>query len=252
MKKATVVKLTAVLLLISVLSQICTFIAFAEDTKKSDSKYFRDILEEADKSVGWFLSENPFEYEYDSDDFIKIDFEYATEEGRTAKRSETYYKVTGGFNSFDEFYNYMRRHLPDNLVYNLFYSGHDTGTAVFIEHSGALYFNEGRASTHLYNINKDTESYELKEQNDRSAVLRYYPAEDREKHYDYVFHLKDDGEYEITNYIPTSSMYYGNEDLFISRYRKDNPQTSDTPVIAVCALALSALAAAVVLRKKRG
>ena len=32
----------------------------------------------------------------------------------------------------------------------------------------------------------------------------------------------------------------------------DNPQTSDAPLIAVCAPALSALAAAVVLRKKRG
>ena len=35
------------------------------------------------------------------------------------------------------------------------------------------------------------------------------------------------------------------------RFAKNNPQTSDAPVIAVCALALSALAAAVVLRKKR-
>ena len=32
----------------------------------------------------------------------------------------------------------------------------------------------------------------------------------------------------------------------------DNPETSDAPLIAVCALALSALAAAVILRKKRG
>jgi len=61
--------------------------------------------------------------------------------------------------------------------------------------------------------------------------------------YDYILEKQEDGSWIFTQY------HYSNH---VVLRLEENPQTSDASVIAVGALALSALAAAVVLRKKRG
>ncbi|MBO4423443.1 MAG: hypothetical protein J5879_08380 [Clostridia bacterium] len=250
MNKSICIKLTVIFLIAAVISQLSAICAFASEACENDGEYFRDILEEADKTVGWFLSSNPFEYEFDTDDSVTLDYEFDTVEGKKAPRKAVYYRVINGFESFEEFYGHVHKYLPDELVNNLFYAYLDTGTVVFTEHNGALYFNEARASTRVYNINKDTESYDLIERDDKSAVLRYYPTQDQSSYYDYNFRLKSDGEYEITNFIPTSSMYYGNSERFVSLYYNENPRTSDTSVVAIAALACIALAGVVVASKR--
>ncbi|MBR6922460.1 MAG: hypothetical protein IKH51_09715 [Clostridia bacterium] len=84
--------------------------------------------------------------------------------------------------------------------------------------------------------------YEIISKTDKKIVLRVYPDKKNypDKYYDYKFEKNDNGDFVLTNYI-------------CYRYilNMENPQTSDAPVIAVCALAISAVAAAVILKKKR-
>ena len=85
--------------------------------------------------------------------------------------------------------------------------------------------------------------YEVISRTNKTIVLRVYPDKTRysDKYYDYKLEKNDNGAFVFTNYISYREI------LSI-----ENPQTADAPLIAVCAPALSALAAAVVLRKKHG
>ena len=110
----------------------------------------------------------------------------------------------------------------------------------------------------VYIIKSD---FKKSDENRASLFLKYRPnspphieLEDTYEYevFEYEFELEreDDGHFRFTRFTPIDdnafrSVYPEYEYLY-------NPQTSDAPLIAVCAPALSALAAAVVLRKKRG
>ena len=115
----------------------------------------------------------------------------------------------------------------------------------FTEHNGYLYEKRGNVS--LTTVEKDDiKSFSVEFTSDDTA----YISVEIDRH-------TEDGHPVRTTKHYTARRDSDNNWIFdpyqLYLYGDDvNPQTSDAPLIAVCALALSALAAAVVLRKKRG
>ena len=113
----------------------------------------------------------------------------------------------------------------------------------FIEHDGILYYDLYFVPFFVGDYPK--KEFSIKENTGQRVVYSMKISRyDNSAEYDYILEKQANGSWIFTKY------HYSN-DVIIS-LENNNPQTSDAPLIAVCALALSALAAAVVLRKKRG
>ncbi len=115
----------------------------------------------------------------------------------------------------------------------------------FTEHNGYLYEKRGNVSLTTVNKN-DIKSVIVEFTSDDTAVISVeidrYTADSNHvsKIKEYKVRRNSDNNWIFDPY----ELYLSGDDV--------NPQTADAPLIAVCAPALSALAAAVVLRKKRG
>ena len=135
--------------------------------------------------------------------------------------------------------------IAERLI-NARYDERGAGYTHFVEYDGALYF---KAWAYANNYGTRPElKFERISDGDEKTVFRasYIDVNGESRTYDYAIGTEN-GRRVFTSFELPQYLYY--KDVLNGEIA--SPMTADAPVITVCALALSALAAAVVLRKKR-
>ncbi len=117
----------------------------------------------------------------------------------------------------------------------------------FVEYNGRLYYKNWAYAS---NYNTRPEINLKAEQTTKTKLIysaSFKDIHESDKSYDYKFELVD-GRWVFTKFELPKYLYH--KDVIKEDFA--SPMTADVPVIAVCALAVSAIAAAVIFKKKRG
>ena len=160
------------------------------------------------------------------------------------------FALVENYKNIDELKNDLKTVFSDEIVDRLLNARYKMSDGYsyphFVEYNGALYFKNWAYAS---NLNTRPEmKLEMIESKEKKTVLQ---AEFKDAHgdnqtYEYVYELMGD-KWVFTKFELPKYLYY--KDIVNDDFA--SPLTSDTPVIAVCALAISAAAAVVVLKKKR-
>ena len=202
-----------------------------------DTEELYSILNEATSIAGWFNGSSSVIVEYDENDVI------IGESGRE------YAKITGEINTMQKLKEKLETYFSSEIVDYYFETNPESKR--FIDVNGYLYYLKDFNST-AQRINRPLSSSDSKLEilsSDTNYIKFRLTVEGdmgTKNSYDYVLAIKNNS-YVFTNYVLPSDIGHKN----VPGVGIVNPQTSDTPIITVCALAISAAAAAIFLKKRK-
>jgi hypothetical protein len=214
--------------ILSVFMMIICIVLFGVSTKALSENEIKELFDKAEEIAGTYYRDK--NYEFGSDDTEQYTF--------FVRGKDRYYFNTKM--SPEQMQDLLESLFSDTVIKEIIsYRGEETR---FIERDGTVYYDiydfplfVGDYPHKEFSIKENTENrvvYSMK-------ISRYGNSTE----YDYVLEKQADGSWIFTKY------HYSN-DVIISLER-NNPKTSDAPVIAVCALAVSAAAAVVFIKKRR-
>ena len=194
------------------------------------------LLNEATGIAGAFNGSSRVFHDYDENDTRTV-----TSNGRECE----YARLKGDVDTMQKLKEKLAVYFSQSIAD--YYMSVNERVRCIAEFDGKLYYLKGYAAQRMNDeLDQSNSRIEVIGSDDGRIRFRLTVSGDMDEARSYVYELeRRGGSFFFTDYVLPSEI--GHNEV----PGTGNPQTSDAPLIAVCALALSALAAAVVLRKKR-